>query len=143
MNNNDRYFHMRANDPDADIVEYEEDPVEDMPAYPDIYYILQPHILRECDNMEMDGARMTQHTMERMCDRVYQNVCRTHPELVDYDMGNQPSAAVMAAADPPRRYPDQYWRRDRRYNRDGFGINDLIRIMLLNEILNRRRRRYY
>ncbi len=149
MRNNDQYISPRTNAPDAD----NRTSMQDEPmtvTYPEIYYILQPHVLMECDNMEVSGAMPTQDRLDRMCDRVYGNACRTHPELVQYDMENDRMAGASAVPNPPRRYPDGYpnnypdgyRRHDNRPGR-GFDINDVIRILLLNEIFNRRRRRYY
>jgi len=107
-------------------------------TYPEIYYIVQPHVLMECDNIEMTGTMPTQDMMDAMCSRIYDNVCRLHPNLKENDMEAEP-VAVAAAAMPVQPY-DRYDDYRRRRRDRGFDTRDLIRILLLNELFRRRRR---
>lgn len=88
--------------------------------YPDMYYKMMPHVMMAADEMEMHGVTMPNHQMMMcMCNRVYENMTRMHPEMAD-------NAAASGY------YSAQQWGRGR----------DIIWILLLAELF-RRRRRYY
>lgn len=103
----------------------------EMVTYPPIYYILQPHILMACDQMEMYGCMMpTKQMMMGMCDQIYDQVCKMHPEMAQYDV----PYPVSPMADPPMGFGfDEFGRR-----RGPF--RDLLAFLLFSELLRRRRR---
>ncbi|MFZ5974709.1 MAG: hypothetical protein ACOYU3_04785 [Bacillota bacterium] len=109
-------------------------------VYPDIYYKLQPHIMRACDEMEMYEMMPGVEMIEHKCDQIHDNVCRMHPDLAEY--AREYEIQANNPMDPPEDYMS--------HNPDGFGFRmfrrrglfgDLIRILLLSELFRRRRRR--
>jgi hypothetical protein len=98
-------------------------------VYPDVYYKIQPFILKACDEMP-PMAMPSQEMMDRMADHITDNVCRVYPELAQYAQEN--------AAKPMAAYPidgDEFMRRR---GRRGF-LGDLISILLFSEFFRRRR----
>lgn len=120
-------------------------------VYPDIYYKLQPHIMRACDMMDDYGGMMfTQDMVERMSDRVYDDVMRMEPDMADYareyEMNPMPDSSGEKMMQPD---PNEFGRDE--FGLDEFGrrfmfrrrspFRDLITILFLHELFRRRRRR--
>lgn len=105
----------------------------EMAMYPSIYYIMQPHILVACDQMEMCGCMMPHpYMMMHMCNQVCDRVMKMHPEMAQYDT---PYPAGMMP-DPPFG-TEQFDRFGRRTP-----FRDLAFFLLLAETFRRRRRMY-
>jgi hypothetical protein len=103
------------------------------PAYPDVYYRIQPYVLAMSDQLLASSNEIpSQSEIERMSDSICSDLCRLYPDM-----------AKMASAGSP--YFDQdeaqpvmmpFFRRSR-----GRGLfKDLIDILLLNEIFRQIRR---
>lgn len=109
-----------------------------MPSvFPEDYYIIQPHILMIADKIEMYEDKMPSSEMiESMCDQVYDDICRLHPEMADYDH----DASQTLANDPA--VETQFFPLGRQFRRRR-PLRSLIQILLLNELLRRRRRRFF
>ncbi|MGI5907026.1 MAG: hypothetical protein ACOX8O_00115 [Christensenellales bacterium] len=115
-------------------------------VYPDIYYIMQPHIMRACDEIEIFGSMPGEEWIEQKCDQIQDDVCIMHPELAEYAREYQAAANNPSANPAPN--PDGFGFPGRFRPRPGFrpqrGVfGDLIRILLLSELFSRRRRRYF
>ena len=114
-------------------------------VYPDIYYIIQPHIMRACDEMEMYDSMPSEEMFEHKCDQIHDNVCTMHPELAEYarEYEIQAHDPLSTPGEYGSYYPDGFeWRRRPRFRRRGV-FGDLVRILLLSELFGRRRRRFY
>ena len=109
-------------------------------VYPDVYYKIQPHVMMVCDEMDdYDDYEMPSHEMIRqMSDRIYNDVCRIHPEYAEPDHYRGMSYDALAAYNLIDNVESQ------QFSRGGI-FGDLITIVLLNELFGRRRRRrrYY
>lgn len=100
--------------------------------YPETYYMVQPIVSRAC--MEMDdsnGPFPSQTTVNYMTDRAYDDVIRTYPEMIEDDENEAPYAGHGVEADQ--------FRRRRRFRRREL-LRDLVGILLIGELLRRRRR---
>lgn len=106
--------------------------------YPETAKMLLPYIEEACDRMEYEGSMMfdrfpDQTTIQRMQDEIYQNVRDQFPEEEESEA-------------PDEMLSMQY--QDRRRRRRGNRVEDLIRVLLLQEMHHRRgrhrnrRRRY-
>ena len=51
---------------------------------PNIYAKIYPHIVTACDEMERLGTKLTEESINRMTDRIYNNVTNMHPEVARY-----------------------------------------------------------
>ena len=130
-------------------------------VYPEIYYKIQPHIMRVCDEMDMYEVMPSEEMIEHKCDQIYDDVCRIHPDLAEYAREYEKQADNPS--DPPEELgshnPDGLGSHNpdglgfgpglgfgfgfggrRRFRRRGL-FRDLIRILLLSELFGRRRRR--
>lgn len=92
--------------------------------YPDLYHKLHPYVKRKCEMEDNDYNRMmnpfpNQETVNRMVDEIHEEYKRDH--------GDEESPA---ASQKLTRF-------------DGFIGRDLITILLLGELLGRRRRRRF
>lgn len=52
--------------------------------YPEVYYILQPHIMKAADQLELYGQMPTESLLEAMTDEIEKDVTRLHPELAEH-----------------------------------------------------------
>lgn len=120
-------------------------------VYPEVFYQIQPFIILVCDQLGVHGGYTpSQEMVEQMTDSVYYDVCRMYPDLADRDYRE---AFKSDPSDPPfignfgfgmrnRMHPyDRDFGHDffgRRFRRRG-SLQDLISILLLSEIFNRRR----
>ena len=99
--------------------------------YPDIYYKVQPFIVRACDEMTMMGMMMpTQEAMDKMTERVTDNVCKMYPDMAKYAQDYEAKVMVESSYDSD----DFMGRRHRR----GL-LGDLISILLFSELFRGRR----
>lgn len=131
------------------------DPTECNVCYPEVYYRIQPIIMSACDMMDYDDVVVTSQEMfDRISDNIYADVCRMHPELVEYASCQDMRFSVESQQrdfDRDRRDFDRDRRdrdRDRDRERDRFpffrfrrrGIfRDFIDLLILNELLRRGR----
>lgn len=105
------------------------------PAYPEIYYLVQPHVMEAMDQVDIQGCMMPEsESVKGMCDGICERVLKAHPELVEAHSG-----AVQAASPD---YYDRGFDYEHGYGNRGGLLNDLIYILFLNELF-RRRRRYW
>lgn len=105
-------------------------------TFPEIYYRLQPYIMMVCDHFNSFYAAMpSQDELDAISDSIYDDVCKRNPGMAEYLQGqvskNDPDP--MFDRDPPF----GRWR----FRRRGLP-RDLIEILLLSELFNRRRRFY-
>lgn len=105
-------------------------------VYPDIYYKIQPYVMMACDEIDVyDDFEMPSSDMIRqMSDQIYSDVCRMHPECVEYGPFREMSEEAAAAYSIYGNVEYQ------QFGRGGL-FNDLITIILVNELFGRRRRR--
>ena len=115
-----------------------------MMTFPEIYYKLQPYIMMVCDHLVATNTTMpSQDMLDNICDGIYDDVCKRDPNLAAYLRAQEnanadpPAVPVARFGDPPPFGP---------FGPFGFGFRrrglprDLIEILLLNELFNRRRR---
>lgn len=106
-------------------------------VYPDVYYKVQPFAMMACDELDSCNCGMpTCDEVMGICDQIYEDVCRVHPDLADRDLYHEMSFEAAAAYNMQDGFVEAQQRR-----RGGF-FRDLINIILLNELF-RRRRRYW
>ena len=120
----------------------EEDKMYYQCVYPDVYYKIQPFAMMACDEMDEYDNGMPDHGMVRqISDRIYEDVCRIHPDLAELDHYQGMSYEATAAYNMTETVVEaqQYYR--------GGVLRDLVTIIFLNELFGRgrrrRRRRYY
>ncbi len=102
--------------------------------YPDIYYKIQPFVMQACDQMDTYDRMPNQEMLEQMTDNICDNLLRMYPEMEEYVGMDAVPTQVYGRN---RRYDDYY----RRRIRPGRNIlRDIVGILLLNELLRRRRR---
>lgn len=102
-------------------------------VYPEVYYKLIPYISMACDMMDSHGITIhTQQQVDSMVDEIYNDFCKTYPDMADYmnQGGNNP-------ADDPPPFHDGFRPRFR-FRRRGLG-RDFIGALLLSELLGRNR----
>ena len=118
-------------------------------VYPEVFYKLQPYILMVCDQLETYGYTMpTQQIAQQMTDYIYDDVMRMYPEIgeyvKDYEQETEPVAEVFNQF--PGGYSRGYFGRSQPFFGRGFRrrglFRDLIDILILSELFNRRRRYY-
>lgn len=115
--------------------------------YPEIYYKIQPHVMRACDEMEMYDLMPSEDMIDLQSDQILDNVSRMYPELAQYaqDYQRQAENSTRLPQESGSRDPDDpdFGRRRRPRSRGVLG--DLVRILLISELFNRRRfrRRFY
>lgn len=113
---------------DEDEYEYEESEIQYMKSmYPDFCKKVQVYIDEECDKLEYDGRYMydeypDRDTIEKISDDILSNV-KKDERLIN---NNKETQEVLNM---------QFYRYD--YEKD------LIKLLLLNELFNRRRNRFY
>ena len=112
-------------------------------TFPEIYYRLQPYIMMVCDHFSSFLVAMpSQDQLDTIADSIYDDVCKRDPGMAEY-LQNQ-----AGKNDPPdpKNDPDPMFDFDPPYGRWRFrrrGLpRDLIEILLLSELFNRRRRFY-
>lgn len=126
---------------DDDEANYEEADIEYMKSmYPDFCKKVQVYVDEECDRLEYDGSYMydeypDRETIEKITDRIldsvktddrFNNNKDEHNHHNNHDMHGNKDLKEM-----------QFYDYDYDYQRD------LIKLLLLNEIFNRRRSRFY
>lgn len=101
-------------------------------VYPDVYYIIKPHIDQACARIGRYGRMPTQEEMEQMADGICDELMRSHPELGEYihDFGD------AELYKPTQFGPGRGFRRGFRRRRGLF--RDLIGILLLQQLFGRR-----
>ena len=112
-------------------------------VYPEIYYKIQPHIMRACDEMDMYELMPSEEMIEHKCDQIYDGVCRMYPELAEYanEYERQADNSSHLPEESGSHNPDGFeFGRRRRFRPRGL-FRDFIRILLLSELFDRRRRR--
>lgn len=106
-------------------------------TYPEIYYKLQPYISMVCD--QINPLEMpTQEMLDRISDNIYDDVCKRYPDLESYVNNNKVNTDTVV---PTIMFgnPGMFgWG----FRRRGV-FRDVIDILLLSELFNRRRRYYY
>ena len=132
----------------------QEDGMSSMPmdfrmVYPEVFYKLQPYILMVCDQLETYGYSMpTQEMAQQMTDFIYEDVMRMYPELAgyarNYEQDDGPVAEVFNQF--PGGYSQGFYGQRQpffgnQFRRRGL-FRDLIDILILSELFNRRRRYY-
>lgn len=114
-------------------------------VYPEIYYTIQPHIMRACDEMDMYELMPSEQMIEHKCDQIYDNVCRMNPDLAEYAREYEKQAVTSSQlpkeSDPPDPDPIGFGFEGRNRFRPRGLFHDLIRILLLSELFDRRGRR--
>lgn len=115
------------------------DELEEM--YPRIFLIINPHVRHHCHMMEQMHGGMHHYLKEEiddMCERIYQTCEKEIEEYMEEDDHDE--------HDHDHSH-DHNRDRDRNHDHRQFGVHrnrfgtDLIRILLLRELLDRRRRR--
>jgi hypothetical protein len=97
--------------------------------YPDTYYLVQPVVKRICNEMDLSDFPSTEE-VEVMVDMVYNEVVNIYPELT-----KEPEVQMKTRRVPPRKRGRHYQNNKHRRTL----LRDLISILLINEILCRRR----
>lgn len=115
--------------------------------YPEIYYKIQPHIMRACDEMDMYDVMPSEDMINYQTDQITDNVSRMYPELAQYARDSE------IQMENPARLPQEFGPGDpgglemtrRRRPRSRGLLGDLVGILLISELFNRRRfrRRFY
>ncbi|MGE5582431.1 MAG: hypothetical protein ACM3X9_07815 [Bacillota bacterium] len=104
------------------------------------YYGIQPTISRVAAEMDdMSVAYPTQGMFDPMLDRVYDEVAKMYPEEMQASNSpeqNQNAVNAQAAYDNPKYHANQFFPPFRRR----LIAKDLLAILLLQELLGRRRR---
>jgi hypothetical protein len=118
---------------------YIDDPIyaagEEPAEYPDIYYMLQAHVLSACDRYEaMYGGVLKKRHLKDLTEALYNDITRIHPDLMGKDYDPNDGSVQPVAAIPAQQFGRGF--RSRNF------LRDLIEILLLSEFLRRRRRRY-
>jgi hypothetical protein len=115
--------------------------------YPEIYYRILPFVIRACDEMDMYDAMPSEDMIEFQTGQIFDNVSRMYPDLAqnvrDYE-GQLETPAILPQQFGPGN-PDGLEMERRRRPRSRGILGDLIRILLISELFNRRRsrRRFY
>lgn len=111
-------------------------------VYPDVYYKVLPFAMMACDELDACNCGMPDHDMVRdISDHIYMDVCRIHPDLAEDHHYQEMSYEAAAAYNVPGSIVEaQQW------GGGGF-FRDLVTIIFLNELFDRRRgrrrRRYW
>jgi hypothetical protein len=128
--------------------------------FPEVFYKMQPYIMMACDMMDSYGVAMpTREMVDNMSDGIYNDMTSMYPELAGY-LGNSDAARKD---DPPGDPPGDPPAFGRGFGGRGFGgqggfdggrggfgggfirrglPRDLLQILLLQELFNRRRNYY-
>lgn len=122
---NNTYFNM----PTQDINSYSDD-FEKM--YPEVYRVVYPMVCSACDRMQVSTTPVTEEMVSQMTNDIYDRVAADGRINIDINV----STEVRESED--RQTPSTETRQRRR-PRNRF-LRDLIRILLLRELFNRRRR---
>jgi hypothetical protein len=115
--------------------------------YPEIYYKIQPFIIRACDEMDMYDFMPSEEMIDFQTDQIFDNVNRMYPELAQYaqDYERQMENSPRLPQEFVPGDPDNLEMMRRRRPRSRGLLSDVIRILLISELFNRRRfrRRFY
>jgi len=111
--------------------------------YPEIYYKIQPYIIRACDEMDMYELMPSEDMIDYQTDQISDNISRMYPEIAqyaqDYERQMENSPRLPQEFAPTNSDSIEVIRRRRPRSRGLLG--DLVRILLISELFNRRRRR--
>jgi hypothetical protein len=108
--------------------------------YPEIYYKLQPYILRACREMSVYGI-LTEEMIEEICCHICEEACRSYPEFEEYKNTGEENTNAETNNNTPAMYAYPYdWRR---HTGRGGLLHDIVRILFLSRFFGGRRRRYY
>jgi len=117
---------------------YIDDPIyaagEEPAEYPDIYYMLQAHVLAACDRFEaMHGGPLTKRHLKDLSDALFDNIARIHPQLVGSDYNENDAVAAVSAIPVQQQYQSGFRARNL--------LRDILEILLISEYYRRIRRR--
>lgn len=90
--------------------------------YPDVYRVIYPIVCREC---KAKITPLTQETLEKMVDTVYKSV--------EIDLKVQTTKVEVTKREETRKTED---REDRRVSNTNQALRDLIKILILRELIN-------
>ena len=116
------------------------------PAFPEIYYLIQPQVMLMCDKMDALGTTPSPEMMENAADMIFSDVIALYPDIVEYANVNtqpMPEAVEASAFNAGRGFHGRQrcWGPDCRFRRRGI-LRDVIDTLLLSEFYRRRRRRW-
>jgi hypothetical protein len=111
----------------------------DAPTFPEIYFLIQPHIMLMCDRMAARAGALSQQMLDEAVDSVFSDVTALYPDIAEYtDAMSISGAAETARFDRDRRpgRPPGRPFRPGGFRRRG-PTRDFINLLLLNEFLRR------
>lgn len=108
-------------------------------SYPEIYKIVYPMVAKKCDNMR--GEAITKDDIQNMTDEIYYALETKNETRVNINLTNDVSTKNITRAESRR--PDVKISETKGDNSEkrqiNSGLRDLIQILLIRELLNRRR----
>lgn len=108
-------------------------------SYPEIYRIVYPMVSKKCDNMR--GGNITKDDIENMTDEIYYALESRNETQVNINLKNEVnSTRTTSGSKIENRKPEVKVAETTEENRQlNGGLRDLIQILLIRELLNRRR----
>lgn len=108
-------------------------------SYPEIYKIVYPMVAKKCDNMR--GETITKDDIKNMTDEIYYALETKNETRVNINLTNDVSTKNITRTESRR--PDVKISETKGDNSEkrqiNSGLRDLIQILLIRELLNRRR----
>lgn len=108
-------------------------------SYPEIYKIVYPMVAKKCDNMR--GEAITKDDIQNMTDEIYYALETKNETRVNINLTNDVSTKNITRTE--NRRPDVKISETKGDNSEkrqiNSGLRDLIQILLIRELLNRRR----
>lgn len=108
-------------------------------SYPEIYKIVYPMVAKKCDNM--GGEAITKDDIQNMTDEIYYALETKNETRVNINLTNDVSTKNITRTESRR--PDVKISETKGDNSEkrqiNSGLRDLIQILLIRELLNRRR----
>jgi hypothetical protein len=108
-------------------------------SYPEIYKIVYPMVAKKCDNMR--GEAITKDDIQNMTDEIYYALETKNETRVNINLTNDVSTKNITRTESRR--PDVKISETKGDNSEkrqiNSGLRDLIQILLIRELLNRRR----
>lgn len=108
-------------------------------SYPEIYKIVYPMVAKKCDNMR--GETITKDDIQNMTDEIYYALETKNETRVNINLTNDVSTKNITRTESRR--PDVKISETKGDNSEkrqiNSGLRDLIQILLIRELLNRRR----
>ena len=108
-------------------------------SYPEIYKIVYPMVAKKCDNMR--GESITKDDIQNMTDEIYYALETKNETRVNINLTNDVSTKNITRTESRR--PDVKISETKGDNSEkrqiNSGLRDLIQILLIRELLNRRR----